>query len=65
MKMKLGDRMKSEWNPYYMAPISYWDRQWVGYDNVKSIEIKANYAKAMGLAGGMVWSIETDDFGGH
>ncbi|KAH9416601.1 Cht9p [Dermatophagoides pteronyssinus] len=65
MKMKLGDRMKSQWDSYYMAPYSYWDRQWVGYDNVKSIEIKANYAKAMGLAGGMIWSIETDDFGGH
>ncbi|KAH9497248.1 putative chitinase 2 [Dermatophagoides farinae] len=65
MKMKLGDRMKSQWDPYYMSPFSYWDRQWVGYDNMKSIEIKANYAKAMGLAGGMIWSIETDDFGGH
>ncbi|XP_011310399.1 acidic mammalian chitinase [Fopius arisanus] len=38
--------------------------QWVGYDNIKSIREKAELVKDLGLAGAMVWSIETDDFKG-
>ncbi|KPM07813.1 Sar s 15 allergen (chitinase-like protein) [Sarcoptes scabiei] len=57
--------MSTVWDPYYLAPYSFWGRQWVGYDNVESIAIKSQYAKAMGLGGGMIWSIETDDFGGY
>src|SRR5581483_12379307 len=60
--------MREQWtevrDPYHMAPYAYRDRQWVGYDDVESITIKAKYIKAMGLAGGMVWSVETDDFQG-
>ncbi|XP_076356556.1 chitinase-3-like protein 1 [Tachypleus tridentatus] len=51
-------------DPFYMAPYAYKDRQWVGYDDVESIKRKVRFAKAMGLGGGMVWSIETDDFSG-
>lgn len=35
--------------------------QWVGYDNVKSIKAKVNYAKQNNLAGVMMWSIDYDD----
>ena len=38
------------------------DNQWVGFDNVKSIEAKVEYAYDQGLAGVMAWSIDTDDF---
>ncbi|KAL1417024.1 hypothetical protein MTO96_027226 [Rhipicephalus appendiculatus] len=51
-------------DPYFMAPYAFQDRQWVGYDDMESITAKVEFAKAMGLAGGMVWSIETDDFHG-
>ncbi|XP_054159586.1 acidic mammalian chitinase-like [Oppia nitens] len=51
-------------DPYYMAPYAYTDRQWFGYDDVDSITLKAQYIKAMQLGGGMIWSIETDDFKG-
>lgn len=51
-------------DPFYMAPYAYYDRQWVGYDDMESIAAKVEFAKALGLAGGMVWSIETDDFQG-
>lgn len=61
---KKNSNIETVWDPYYLAPYSYWGRQWVGYDSVESITLKAQYAKAMGLAGGMVWSIETDDFRG-
>jgi len=56
---------KEVFDPYTMAPYAYWDRQWVGYDNIESIRIKTEYAKAMGLRGAMIWSIETDDFRGE
>lgn len=36
-------------------------KQWVGYDNVKSIKAKVNYAKKNNLAGVMMWSIDYDD----
>ena len=63
--MKLRkNQMIDVWDSYYLAPYSYWDRQWIGYDNIESITIKSKYAKAMGLGGGMIWSIETDDFRG-
>jgi len=52
------------WDDIYQAPYAYNGDQWVGYDNPESIEIKCNFAKSIGLAGVMVWSVETDDFQG-
>ncbi|XP_043474273.1 chitinase-like protein 4 [Leptopilina heterotoma] len=46
------------------VPYSYGGNQWVGYDDVRSLEIKAEYVIKMGLGGAMLWSIETDDFKG-
>ncbi|KAG0711283.1 Acidic mammalian chitinase [Chionoecetes opilio] len=39
-------------------------RIWCSYDDEASVKTKAEYAKAHGLAGMMVWSVETDDFKG-
>jgi chitinase len=50
------------WDDRYMAPYTVKGNQWIGYDDQESIAIKARYAIAMGLAGGMVWSLDTDDF---
>lgn len=56
------------WNivfdPHHMVPYAWRGNQWVAYDDVQSIELKSKLASAMGLAGAMVWSIETDDFKG-
>merc|ERR1712002_232486 len=41
------------------------DRTWCGYDDVDSIYKKAKYARNMGVAGVMVWTIDTDDFRGR
>lgn len=60
-------RQPSKWTivrePDYLAPYAYDnERQWVGYDDVESLRLKAQFAKSMGLGGMMMWSIETDDF---
>nr|XP_042910581.1 chitinase-3-like protein 1 isoform X1 [Parasteatoda tepidariorum]XP_042910582.1 chitinase-3-like protein 1 isoform X2 [Parasteatoda tepidariorum] len=47
------------------APYAYSGDQWVGYDDKKSIGIKVDYLIKEGLGGGMVWSLETDDFRGN
>lgn len=52
-------------DPDYLAPYAYNDRQWVGYDDMESLALKAQFAKSMGLGGMMMWSIETDDFQGR
>lgn len=52
-------------DPDYLAPYAYNDRQWVGYDDMQSLALKAQFAKSMGLGGMMMWSIETDDFLGR
>jgi len=52
-------------DPSYQAPYSFKGLEWIGYDSIESITTKAAYARDLGLAGGMVWSVETDDFHGN
>ncbi|KAK7084936.1 Endochitinase 1 [Halocaridina rubra] len=47
-----------------ISPYAYRERQWCGYDDIQSATIKAEYIIKLGLAGAMVWSIDTDDFHG-
>jgi chitinase len=44
------------------VPYAYSRDQWLSYDNLQSISIKATYAANNKLGGAMVWSIESDDF---
>jgi len=48
-----------------VAPYAFRDREWIGYDDVPSITLKAQWAMSMKLGGGFFWSVETDDFRGH
>lgn len=48
----------------YHAPYAVNGPYWVGYDDVESFSLKAKYANFLGIGGGMVWSIDTDDFRG-
>ncbi|CAG0912516.1 unnamed protein product [Notodromas monacha] len=41
------------------------NNQWLGYDDLESIQIKVDYLNSWGLRGAMVWSVETDDFTGN
>ena len=47
-----------------VAPYAVKGNNWIGFDDEKSIKIKSEYIKREGFAGGMIWSIDTDDFHG-
>lgn len=52
------------WDNNQKVPAMYKGNQWVGFDNERSIRMKAEYAIAMNLGGAMIWSIETEDIHG-
>lgn len=45
-------------------PYAYSGNQWIGYEDIESISLKADYINDLNLGGAMVWSLETDDFHG-
>ena len=45
-----------------LGPYAHKGNQWVGYDTIRSVKIKADYIKSQGLAGAMIWDLSTDDF---
>ncbi|XP_075168324.1 acidic mammalian chitinase-like [Haematobia irritans] len=49
----------------HRVPYMYKDNQWVGYDDVQSLNMKLDFLITKNLGGAMIWSIETDDFRGH
>jgi len=53
-----------KWEEHVEAPYMYRGERWVSFDDVKSLELKANFAYDEDLAGVMIWSIDTDDFRG-
>ncbi|XP_071524963.1 chitotriosidase-1-like [Panulirus ornatus] len=59
---------REEWHmvrdEHLVSPYVYRNRQWCGYDDVESLTNKTAYLMSLGLAGAMVWSVETDDFHG-
>ncbi|GAB5575365.1 chitotriosidase-1 isoform X3 [Prionailurus iriomotensis] len=52
------------WDTPQDVPYAYQGNQWVGYDNVKSFDIKAQWLKENNFGGAMVWAIDLDDFTG-
>ncbi|XP_034479846.1 acidic mammalian chitinase [Drosophila innubila] len=58
------DEWTEEWDDEQQVPYAFKDRQWVGYENVQSLMLKAQYAMVNQLAGIMIWSLESDDFRG-
>lgn len=53
-----------KWSNEHAVPYVHNSNQWIGYDNVKSIEMKIDFGNSLNLAGVMIWSVETDDFRG-
>lgn len=55
----------THWDDPQSVPYATHASQWIGYDDVKSVQAKVDYALSKKLGGGMIWSIDTDDFTGH
>jgi len=45
-----------------MGPYAYSNNEWVGFDDVDTIQFKSDYVRAMGLGGAMIWALDLDDF---
>ncbi|KZC14813.1 putative chitinase 3 [Dufourea novaeangliae] len=45
-----------------IGPYAFKGDQWVSFDDARQIKLKAELIKDLGLAGGMVWALDLDDF---
>ncbi|XP_066480752.1 acidic mammalian chitinase [Tiliqua scincoides] len=52
------------WDSPQDVPYAYKGNEWLGYDNIKSFQIKAEWLKQNNFGGAMVWAIDLDDFTG-
>ncbi|XP_059487163.1 acidic mammalian chitinase-like [Neocloeon triangulifer] len=50
------------WAAQQKVPFAFKGSLWVGYENMDSVKIKADYVKQYNLGGALVWGLETDDF---
>ena len=46
----------------YKTPYAFNGPYWIGYDDIESIALKAQYVNFLGVGGAMIWSKDTDDF---
>jgi len=53
-----------EWDDEGQVPYAHGANQWVGYDNIRSIQYKVELAKHYNLGGIMWWATDIDDFRG-
>ncbi|XP_048353831.1 LOW QUALITY PROTEIN: acidic mammalian chitinase-like [Sphaerodactylus townsendi] len=52
------------WDAPQDVPYAYQGNEWLGYDNIKSFNIKAQWLTQNNFGGAMVWAIDLDDFTG-
>ncbi|XP_044307249.1 acidic mammalian chitinase-like [Varanus komodoensis] len=52
------------WDAPQDVPYAYKGNEWLGYDNIKSFNIKTQWLKQNNFGGAMVWAIDLDDFTG-
>ncbi|XP_043925105.1 acidic mammalian chitinase-like isoform X2 [Protopterus annectens] len=54
----------TEWISDQQVPYAYKGNEWVGYDNLQSVEGKVNYMIEHNFGGIMIWALDLDDFMG-
>lgn len=54
--------VRVEYDTETCSPLLFAGLEWISYDDERSIECKANYAKNNNFGGVMVFSLNTDDF---
>ncbi|KAM4570582.1 acidic mammalian chitinase-like [Fundulus diaphanus] len=59
------DGASAHWVDEQKVPYAFKGNEWVGFDNKRSYEIKAQYVKDNNYGGAFVWSLDLDDFAGH
>lgn len=59
-----SNNWKIFWETESATPFAVSGNKLIAYDNEQSITEKVRFAMEKGLAGAMVWSIDTDDFHG-
>ncbi|XP_049986919.1 acidic mammalian chitinase-like [Alexandromys fortis] len=52
------------WDASREVPYAYKGNEWVGYDNVRSFDVKTQWLKQNNFGGAMIWAIDLDDFTG-
>ena len=50
------------WENTQKVPYAFSATKWIGYDDVQSVKIKADYIKKKGLGGAMFWNVDDDDY---
>ncbi len=53
------------WDNEQQVPFAYRGKQWVGFDDERSLRTKVSWLKTEGFGGIMVWSVDLDDFRGY
>ena len=54
--------LTEDWDEDAKVPFAYGETYWVGYENERSIQLKAEYVKENEFGGISVWTIVYDDF---
>ncbi|KAI1704424.1 glycosyl hydrolases family 18 domain-containing protein [Ditylenchus destructor] len=49
------------WNEYAASPYIFFEREWISFEDIRSVVAKAQYAKDLGVAGIMVYDLNSDD----
>ncbi|XP_072035504.1 chitinase-3-like protein 1 [Amphiura filiformis] len=61
---KLAQGFKVEEEPVRQIIYAHSATEWVGYDDINSLDRKGAIMQGLGLRGGMVWALDLDDFRG-